>query len=76
MPDDSEIHRNKSIAEQLSEVCTIIFDVLSCIVLAIPLLLQAFYKLFRFARKDISGKVALVKYLTSQVKNVGINSLI
>jgi hypothetical protein len=61
MKSQDEIRREKSIAKKLSEILSIAFDVLSCIVLAIPLLLQAFYKLFHFPRKDISGKIALVK---------------
>ena len=54
--------RDKSIPEKFTDVCIIILDVLKCIDFAIPLLLQATYKLFHFNRKDISGKLALVSW--------------
>lgn len=57
---DSRFTLEKSISKQVIEVIVTIFDLISCIVVGIPLVLQALHKTFLKNRKDIRGQLALV----------------
>lgn len=60
MPDDSRFIKEKSIATKVIEIFGLIFDVISSIIISVPIVLRAFYKSIYSSRKDIRGKVALV----------------
>src|SRR5690349_9462763 len=57
MTDDAQ----KTLKSTLVEVLSVIFDVISCFVLAIPIFLYEAFRLIYKSRKDIRGKLALVK---------------
>jgi hypothetical protein len=50
----------KSAWRQIFEVFVLTFDVILTSIIAVPLIIQAIYKLIFTSRKDIQGKLALV----------------
>lgn len=62
MPDGSRFEHKKSFIHLIADLLSLIIDVATTLLLVVPLIFRALYRLVYQKRKKIGGKLALVRF--------------